>query len=43
MTVIGGALGLAASLAIARMVHSLLFQSRGNDPPLLGGTGGEVP
>jgi len=35
MTVIGGALGLAASLALGRVVQSLLFQMQGDDPMVL--------
>lgn len=35
MTLIGGALGLAASLAIGRVVQSLLFQMEGTDPTVL--------
>ena len=38
MTAIGGPIGLAAAIAIGRLAQSLLFQLKGWDPVVLGGS-----
>jgi predicted permease len=38
MTLVGGAVGLAASIGLARLAQSLLFQMQGSDPLVLAGS-----
>jgi predicted permease len=38
MTIVGGAAGLAAAVALARLAQSLLFQMQGSDPLVLAGS-----
>ena len=38
MTIVGGAVGLAAAVALARLAQSLLFQMQGSDPVVLVGS-----
>ena len=35
MTVIGGTVGLAAAMALARLAQSMLYELRGSDPLVL--------
>jgi len=37
MTLVGGAVGLAAAVWLGRLAESLLYQLRGSDPPVLAG------
>jgi predicted permease len=38
MTLVGGVIGLAASIGLARLAESLLFQMQGSDPAVLAGS-----
>jgi ABC-type antimicrobial peptide transport system permease subunit len=38
MTIVGGVVGLAAAVALARLAQSLLFQMQGSDPFVLIGS-----
>jgi ABC-type antimicrobial peptide transport system permease subunit len=38
MTLVGGVIGLAASVGLARVAQSLLFQMQGSDPAVLAGS-----
>jgi putative ABC transport system permease protein len=35
MTIVGGAIGLAAAIGLGRLAESLLFQLKGSDPVVL--------
>jgi len=38
MTIVGGAIGLAAAIGLGRFAQSLLFELQGHDPAVLGGS-----